>query len=104
MTARKGKHAPWCARYMACTCMAPGGPSTSASERLSWVLQRYDEGRRVSEATVRDLRSLRAAAEKVLLVLVELEESSTYWSEYDVPLGLEMRVRNAREILAGAVK
>jgi hypothetical protein len=36
-----------------------------------------------------------AAAPDLLAVLQELEESSCYWSEYDVPLGIVDRIRAA---------
>ena len=36
-----------------------------------------------------------AAAPTLLEVLQELEESSDYWSEYDVPLGIVERIKDA---------
>ena len=36
-----------------------------------------------------------AAAPTLLEVLQELEESSSYWSEYDVPLGIVERIQAA---------
>ena len=36
-----------------------------------------------------------AAAPDLLAVVKELEESSSYWSEYDVPLGIVDRIRSA---------
>lgn len=36
-----------------------------------------------------------AAAHDLLAVVKELEESSSYWSEYDVPLGIVDRIRSA---------
>ena len=53
------KHAPWCARFMSCTYMAPGGPNTSAAERISWLMQRYDEGRKACEMVVTERNALR---------------------------------------------
>lgn len=38
---------------------------------------------------------LHAAAPKLLAVVEELEESSAYWSDYDVPLGIVDRIRAA---------
>ena len=59
------KHAPWCARFMSCTCMAPGGPNTSAAERISWLMQRYDEGRKACEMVVAERNALRAENERL---------------------------------------
>ena len=36
-----------------------------------------------------------AAAPDLLAVVKELEESASYWSEYDVPLGIVDRLRAA---------
>ena len=36
-----------------------------------------------------------AAAPDLLAVLQELEQSSDYWSEYDVPLGIVERIKSA---------
>jgi hypothetical protein len=36
-----------------------------------------------------------AAAPELLAVLLELEESAEYWSEYEVPLGIVGRIRAA---------
>lgn len=36
-----------------------------------------------------------AASPDLLAVAIELEESSAYWSEYDVPLGIVERLRAA---------
>ena len=42
-----------------------------------------------------------AAAPTLLEVLQELEESSGYWSEYDVPLGIVERIRDAIALATG---
>ena len=42
-----------------------------------------------------------AAAPDLLEVLQELEESSSYWSEYDVPLGIVERIRDAIALATG---
>jgi len=36
-----------------------------------------------------------AAAPEMLAILEELEESAAYWSEYDVPVGIVERIREA---------
>lgn len=46
-------------------------------------------------ATVAANARLIAAAPTLLEVLQELEESSSYWSEYDVPLGIVERIQAA---------
>ncbi|MBX9834632.1 MAG: hypothetical protein K2X65_00465 [Burkholderiaceae bacterium] len=42
-----------------------------------------------------------AAAPTLLEVLQELEESSSYWSEYDVPLGIVERIKDAIALATG---
>ena len=46
---------------------------------------------------IRDERTahLIAAAPELLAVLEELRESASYWSEYDVPLGIVERIESA---------
>lgn len=36
-----------------------------------------------------------AAAPELLAVVIELQESAEYWSEYDVPIGIVDRIRAA---------
>lgn len=43
-----------------------------------------------------------AAAPMLLAVVQELEESASYWSEYDVPLGIVDRLRAAIAAATGA--
>ena len=43
-----------------------------------------------------------AAAPTLLEVLQELAESSSYWSEYDVPLGIVERIKDAIALATGA--
>ena len=43
-----------------------------------------------------------ASAPDLLAVVKELEESSSYWSEYDVPLGIVDRIRAAIANAEGA--
>jgi hypothetical protein len=42
-----------------------------------------------------------AAAPDLLAVVKELEESSSYWSEYDVPIGIVDRIRAAISLAQG---
>ena len=42
----------------------------------------------------------RHAIAQALAVLTELEASAAYWSEYDVPLGIVDRIKEARQQLA----
>lgn len=42
-----------------------------------------------------------AAAPELLAVVQELEESAKYWSEYDVPLGIVDRLREAIYMATG---
>lgn len=41
------------------------------------------------------IKVLWESASEVLDVLKELQECSTYWSEYDVPIGIQDRIKNA---------
>lgn len=43
-----------------------------------------------------------AAAPELLEVLQELQESASYWSEYDVPLGIVERIHAAIQKATGA--
>ena len=45
-----------------------------------------------------------ASAPDLLAVVKELEESSSYWSEYDVPLGIVDRIRAAIAKATGEAK
>ncbi|WP_448673381.1 hypothetical protein [Pseudoxanthomonas mexicana] len=49
----------------------------------------------VAEAGSEEDARLIAAAPELLAVVAELEESSAYWSEYDVPLGIVDRLKSA---------
>lgn len=42
-----------------------------------------------------------AAAPRLLEVLLELQESAAYWSDYDVPLGIAGRINDAIELATG---
>ncbi len=48
------------------------------------------------------IRCPRHAAAFAASVLLELEQSAGYWSEYDVPLGIVDRIREARSALAAS--
>jgi hypothetical protein len=41
-----------------------------------------------------EIERLKREKSEILEVLKELEESSTYWSEYDVPLGIVERIHS----------
>ena len=44
-----------------------------------------------------------SAAPDLLTILKELEESASYWSEYDVPLGVVERIRSVIKKAGGAI-
>lgn len=52
--------------------------------------------------TTGKVRCRRHAAAFAAGVLLELEQSAAYWSEYDVPLGIVDRIREARCALAAS--
>ena len=56
-------------------------------------LARFDSTKQPSLATSR--ARLTAAAPDLLEVCKELEESSEYWSEYDVPVGIVEKLKKA---------
>lgn len=54
-----------------------------------------DEQPRIGKRVARANAALIAAAPDMLAVLEELEDSVDYWSEYDVPIGIQARIKNA---------
>lgn len=66
-----------------------GADNTAVAVTIPVGLQDLNPVRSVANA------NLIAAAPQLLAVVEELEESSTYWSEYDVPLGIVERIRGA---------
>ena len=69
---------------------------TGVREKIAMTKEVY--GDRITyepgEETTANARLI-AAAPTLLEVLQELEESSAYWSEYDVPLGIVERIKDA---------
>lgn len=62
----------------------------NALEKDSWHITGIDAGNAADE-----LRRLYEINVELLTVLQELQESSAYWSEYDVPLGIVDRINAA---------
>ena len=98
---------PWTAEYCCytdseTTAVGEGsfqildGPDSRTAAVLCTRL-RWPERAREMEANAR----LIAAAPALLEVLQELEESSGYWSEYDVPLGIVERIKDAIALATG---
>ena len=65
-----------------------------ANRRMIATVPRDDKyGRPFLETAANAM--LISAAPDLLAILKELEESASYWSEYDVPLGIVDRIRAA---------
>jgi len=64
--------------------------------RLAEILDRpgYGWNSTPSECAA-ELRRLHALNAELLAVLKEFQESASYWSEYDVPLGIVDRINSA---------
>ena len=78
--------APWAAIKWSChakTTVVVDDPTVVTGKRV------------VAEADSEEDARLIAAAPELLAVVAELEESSAYWSEYDVPLGIADRLKSA---------
>ena len=74
--------------------------NTASYEVYTNVGTRSGEGGyiRICQVTPRDQKTnahLIAAAPEMLAVLEELRDSASYWSEYDVPLGIVDRIEDA---------
>ena len=77
------------------------GPEKSKMEVSAIIgTQAKDAIIKVLDADFDDARLI-AAAPTLLEVLQELEESSGYWSEYDVPLGIVERIKAAIALATG---
>ena len=76
------------------------GPWRRYKDKTGRVSKIESRGRRVCTFQPSDLNaeanaSLIAAAPELLAVIEELRESASYWSEYDVPLGIVERIESA---------
>lgn len=72
--------------------------TTIPSDRANWSDKKISPKalwESVSDEREQANAKLIVAAPDLLAVLKELEESCTYWSEYDVPLGIADRIRAA---------
>jgi hypothetical protein len=76
----------------------------SDSHNFDDMIQAAAELRRLHAANidcVEHFNAIKAERDELLAVLKELQESSAYWSEYDVPIGIVDRI-NAVIAKAGA--
>ena len=85
--------------FLGCKWLDGGGGSTVIDLSDEWM--GYPEcGQDLQMTISKDDAALIAAAPEMLVVLEELRESASYWSEYDVPLGIveriEFAIRKAR--------
>lgn len=74
--------------------------SVSVFDASGGILARLPANRFPPVQATADARLI-AAAPTLLEVLQELEESSGYWSEYDVPLGIVERIKDAIALATG---
>ena len=86
--------------FLGCKWLDGGGGSSVID--LSNECTGYPENGEDLQMTIsKDDAALIAAAPEMLAVLEELEESAGYWSEYDVPLGIVDRIREAIKKASG---
>ena len=80
--------------FLGCKWLDGGGGSTVIDLSDEWM--GYPEcGQDLQMTISKDDAALIAAAPEMLVVLEELRESASYWSEYDVPLGIVERIESA---------
>ena len=80
--------------FLGCKRLNGGNGSTVIDLSDEWT--GYPEcGQDLQMTISKDDAALIAAAPEVLAVLEELRESASYWSEYDVPLGIVDRIESA---------
>ena len=80
--------------FLGCKRLDGGGGSTVIDLSNEWT--GYPEcGQDLQMTISKDDAALIAAAPEMLVVLEELRESASYWSEYDVPLGIVDRIESA---------
>jgi uncharacterized phage-like protein YoqJ len=72
------------------------------SEAAPWVIeevkeleQKYELAVLQANVYVQQLEWLEGQNQKMLEVLEELDECATYWSEYEVPIGIHDRIKLA---------
>jgi hypothetical protein len=63
---------------------------TGLTRRPKWV--EYENQIEDMESRIETLRNQR---DEMLAILIDLQESASYWSEYDVPLGIVERINEA---------
>ena len=71
---------------------APKGTKTK------WVRRAIQSGGSLSDYVLKAVN----AHEALLNALKELQESAEYWGEYDVPIGIQERIKEALKIGRGA--
>ena len=80
--------------FLGCKRLNGGNGSTVIDLSDEWM--GYPEcGQDLQMTISKDDAALIAAAPEMLAVLEELRESASYWSEYDVPLGIVERIESA---------
>lgn len=66
--------------------------------KSKWVRRAIQSGGNLSDYVLKAVN----AHESLLSVLQELEESVEYWGEYDVPIGIQERIKQVLKIGGGA--
>ena len=80
--------------FLGCKRLDGGGGSTVIDLSNEW--DGWPEcGQDLQMTISKDDAALIAAAPEMLAVLEELRESASYWSEYDVPVGIVERIEAA---------
>jgi hypothetical protein len=70
-------------------------PGELGRHRADVIKQRFDRLHAANIDCVDHFNAIKAERDELLAVLKELQESASYWSEYDVPIGIVDRINTA---------
>ena len=79
-------------------CQYPAGCRSDVSDKMAYIAE-------ANPATLLSLldrlKSAEAERDALAALVSDLDESSSYWSEYDVPLGIVERIKEAAKTWKG---
>ena len=84
--------------YPEAVCQYPAGCRSDVSDKMAYIAE-------ANPATLLSLldrlKSAEAERDALAALVSDLDESSSYWSEYDVPLGIVERIKEAAKTWKG---